>query len=423
MEQSKNTKKRKKNVSCLGALLIFCMLLLSGITLFANLGFRENHMVSFGKNVFYYNTSDDMEGLVSKYDLAIGKKTDQIDADKVVLYQSTAGDLKLGLVSLIMSSDSTAEGISDVPTYYLTKANSASAVAVSPDSIIAVCQTKDATLGAAIKFLTDKTGILVGLIAPSLILLLYVMAIMAMAREKAADDEEDDDDTDLAFVKSIQERKKVQQTAEFAKVSDTEKEPAKAEKPAVKQSKYSEEEMAAMEEKEAAERAERIAAIRSRMENRQKTEMPDNVPLFTTEFIAKTHTMSIPKAATADAMANSAKQNAIKKEKTAEFPRDAFEKTAAKAEKTAEASRASAPVKTLADAPSMMEKTEKSEHAAERAAALIDALPVAEKTEKKEETALTTEERAQRKAENAKKIVSASYEDLMKFLNDENSKL
>ena len=57
----------------------------------------------------------------------------------------------------------------------------------------------------------------------------------------------------------------------------------------------SDEEIAQMEEEEAARRAERIAAVRSHMEQRRQTETPDGVPLYTTEIITKTHTLSIPR--------------------------------------------------------------------------------------------------------------------------------
>lgn len=415
MEQSQKMKKRKKNVSCLGALLIFCMLVIACFTLFVNLGFRNSHMVSIGKNVFYYNDSNEIAKTIPENYLVIGKKDAAIDTDKVVLYQSTAGDLKLGIVSLVGSSASTAEGISAAPTYYLTNDLTTAVVAVTSDSILAVCTTKDGILGQMVNILLSKAGIFGGLIAPALILLFYVIILMMMMHENGADD--DDDDTDLAFVKAIQEKKKVQQTAEFTKVTTENAE--QPHQPAAKTPKYTSEELAAMEEKEAAERAERIAAIRNRMENRQKAERPDNVPLFTSEFMAKTHTMSIPKAVTAEAMANS---TAKQKEKTAEFPREYPEKPPVKTMATSqiEKPRAAAPVKTLADAPSAM--FEKPEKPARTEAPAPKAAPV-EKPAVKEADIPTGDERAKRKAENAQKIVSASYEDLMKFLNDEDSKL
>ena len=62
-----------------------------------------------------------------------------------------------------------------------------------------------------------------------------------------------------------------------------------------KNPRLSEEEAFRLEEEEAARRAERIAAVRTHMEQRRQTETPDGVPLYTTEIITKTHTLSIPK--------------------------------------------------------------------------------------------------------------------------------
>ena len=62
-----------------------------------------------------------------------------------------------------------------------------------------------------------------------------------------------------------------------------------------KNARLSEEEASRLEEEEAARRAERIAAVRTHMEQRRQTETPDGVPLYTTEIITKTHTLSIPK--------------------------------------------------------------------------------------------------------------------------------
>ena len=75
----------------------------------------------------------------------------------------------------------------------------------------------------------------------------------------------------------------------------------------------------ALEEEEAARRAERIAAVRTHMEQRRQTETPDGVPLYTTEIITKTHTLSIPK--TTDKPLTTTQQRPLKPTPTEDIPR------------------------------------------------------------------------------------------------------
>ncbi len=419
MENSSKTKKRKKGVSCIGALLILCMLVISICTLSVNLLFRGDKVPKIGSKMFYFNSSNEVAA-VPQNSFVILEKASDVPANSIVLYSSTAGNYKIGKVSLVLESASTVEGIQSEPLYYLTNDVVAESVAVMDDNIVGICKTRSSAIGAVMHFMLDKVGIFIGLIIPCIILLLYIMAIAAMAKEAAADDE-DDDDTDLAFVKSIQEKKKIQQTITLSTNAVKAAADAAAENSAASENnkgaksfkKFTPEEIAAMEEQEAAERAERIAAIRSRMENRQQTEMPDNVPLFTTEFIAKTHTMSIPKAATAAAMANSAAKQPQKKEQSAaEAFQNVGEQVFDTEKKSAEKKQPEKPSTDKKDAAAQPKKNNDTNIVEE-----IVAEAAAHKAENKE-----AEPDAPRKYD-PKKLASASFEELMALLDDEESKL
>lgn len=376
MEKSKKTKKRRKSASCLGVLLIFFMLIFAGCTVGVNCLFRNGNAPRVLNQYCYYNDSDSMGTVVPQGTLVFATQTDTVNANDVVLYRSTAGTNRIAKVSLVLASQNS-EFTSD-PVYYLTSENDMGAIAVTRSDILGSCKRMSAEMGLAVRFMCSRTGLLFLLILPCLIILLYILALMAASKEAADDD--DDDDTDLAFVKSIQEKKKLQQTGELPSIP-AEQKTAVSEKQSAPRKRYSDEELLAMEEKEAAERAERIAAIRNRMENRQKTEMPDNVPLFTTEFIAKTHTMQIPKSGT------DAAENAVK---------EAAEK----------------PVKKQAE--EVAEKVEKAEKAA------VEAV---EEAVKAEEAPKPAPKKKKKPANLKNQVASSSFDDLMAFLNAEETKL
>lgn len=405
MEKSKKTKKNRKGASCLGVLLIFIMLLFAGSTVGVNLLFRGDTTPKILNRYCFYNDTEDMVSVLPKGSLVFAVEATTINPNDIVLYRSTAGMDRLARVSLVLASQ-----YSDVvedPVFYLTSEREMNAVTVRKSDIIGTCKQVSLELGLMVKFMRSKTGLLFLLILPCLIILLYIMALMSASKEAADDD--DDDDTDLAFVKSIQEKKKLQQTAELPKIPSEEKAAAASPKQTAAKKRLTDEELAAMEEKEAAERAERIAAIRTRMENRQQTEMPDNVPLFTTEFIAKTHTMSIPKNVTAEAAAKAAQQN--KTAQSAKPEEKAKTVTSGQPEKTAPKT-AEKPLK-KAEQPEVKQEAPKAE--AEK--------PVETKA-KAAESAEQPETRKKKKAAELRNLVaSASYEDLMAFLNAEESKL
>lgn len=408
MEKSKKIKKRRKGASCLGVLLVFCMLILAGCTLGANLLFREDTALKLAGHMYYYNSADDLSSSVPQGSLVIVDAPDTAAAGDVVLYQSTAGTYKIAKVSLILSSNSTAEGIEAESVYYLTNDKSLAAIAVMRSDLVGICKQRSNELGMMVGFLVSKTGILVGLIAPCIILLLYIMALMAAAHETIVEDD-DDDDTDLAFVKSIQEHKKLQQTGEFPKVTESDvPSPSTVASHTPAKQKRSPEELAAAEEKEAAERAERIAAIRSRMEKRQSTEMPDNVPLFTTEFIARTHTMQIPKNATATAAENATAKRAVEQAaKRAEEAKKAADAAAAEEQRKAEEERASA----------MVQSPPASKHSEPALEAEI-VTPA-----QMEAAASKTATPRKRKQPPKKKVEATDFAGLMAFLDDEQKKL
>jgi hypothetical protein len=298
MATKKRTQERKKAVSCLGVLLIVCMLLIAGCTAAVNLMFRDGKVPKIGKHYYCYYTQDDMGSRIPAGSLVIAEEISEIRNKSVVLYRNTSDQYRVAEISLVLDSTST-ETEAPATLYYLTTVKDPTAVAVSRSDIIGNCTHLSAELGTLVGFLLGPGGIAVGLILPCLIIILYLIAALIAAKEAADQDiegYEDDGDTDLAFVKSIQ--RKQQEIAERdaeRHAREAEAAGADSEVLPVKRRRMSDEELERLEEEEAARRAERIAAVRSHMEQRRQSDTPDGVPLYTTEIITKTHTLSIPK--------------------------------------------------------------------------------------------------------------------------------
>ena len=301
MANSGKMKERRHGISCLGVLLVICMLLLAGVTIAVNLLFSNQKAPKFGKNYLcYYDAEtmgtvalDDSGTMLESGSLIVAVEQDEIGAGSLVLYSATTGQSRIGRVGLREEADASAL---NAVRYHLTVGSDPEPKIVAEKDILGACKSVSKELGLLVGFLLGTTGILVGVILPCLVLLLYLAAAVVAAKEAGQADEEaadDDDDTDLAFVKSIQ--KKQQQIAERdaerqAKHSDSA--PASDVR---RPHRLSDEEMAEMEEQEAARRAERIAAVRSHMEQRRQSDTPDGVPLYTTEVITRTHTLPLPR--------------------------------------------------------------------------------------------------------------------------------
>ena len=297
---AKNRQKSNKGISCLGALLILCMLLIAALTGAVNWLFRTGNVPKLFSHYYLYYAADDMGETVPAGSFVIAEETKQISTQEIVLYRDRQNDCRIAVASLIVDSSSTEEE-QTAKTYYLTTMTNATAVEVSEDAILGICRNKSSGIGWMIRELTSTYGLVVGLVLPCVILFLYL--ISAIVRGRDTEPDFDDEDTDLAFVKSIQqkqqkiaerdaerlakERKKTQ-TFDDAFYDDPNAAPSARER-------MSDEEIAKLEEEEAARRAERIAAVRTHMEQRRQTETPDGVPLYTTEIITKTHTLSLPK--------------------------------------------------------------------------------------------------------------------------------
>ena len=292
--------RQNKGISCLGALLILCMLLIAAFTGTVNWLFRAGNVPKLLNHYYCYYTADDMGDIVPPGSFVIADETKQINTQEIVLYRDKQNECRIAIASLIVDSNSTEEE-QTAKTYYLTTKTNATAVDVSEDAILGICRNKSSGIGWLIRELTSTYGLIVGLVLPCVILLLYLLSAIIRGRDTEPDF--DDEDTDLAFVKSIQqkqqkiaerdaerlakERKKTQ-TFDDAFYADPNAAPSARER-------MSDEEIAKLEEEEAARRAERIAAVRTHMEQRRQTETPDGVPLYTTEIITKTHTLSLPK--------------------------------------------------------------------------------------------------------------------------------
>ena len=302
MANTGKPKERRHGISCLGVLLVICMLLLAGLTLAVNLMFSGQKAPKIGKyRLCYYDADvmgavavDDAGTPLESGSLVASVQQDSVEAGNLVLYTPTAEQYRIGRVGLRDDSDAALTG---AVRYYVTVGNDPEPKIVAQKDIAGVCKFESKELGLLVGFLLGTTGILVGMILPCLVLLLYLAAAVAAAREANQEAEaaaDDDDDTDLAFVKSIQ--KKQQQIAERDAERQSKRASGSMSEPDEKRPhRLSDEEMAEMEEQEAARRAERIAAVRSHMEQRRQSDTPDGVPLYTTEVITRTHTLPLPR--------------------------------------------------------------------------------------------------------------------------------
>ena len=295
---AKNKRKSKKGISCLGALLIVCMLVIAGVTVSVNLMFRNGKTPNLLNKYYCYYTQDDMGDRVPAGSLVIAEERSQILQQDTVLYLNEQQEYRIAVASLIVDSSATDEE-KKKKTYYLTTVTNTTAVPAEEKQIIGVCTNRSSQLGLIIGLLTGTIGIAAGLVLPCLILLLYLIAVIASSRDHDLDFE--DEDTDLAFVKSIQQKQQkiaerdAERIAKEKKKTQTFDDGFYDDDMPRKNARLSEEEASRLEEEEAARRAERIAAVRTHMEQRRQTETPDGVPLYTTEIITKTHTLSIPK--------------------------------------------------------------------------------------------------------------------------------
>ena len=201
--------KRKRHISCLGVLLIFCMLLVVASTVAINLLFRNGAAPSFLGNRYVHYTEDDMPSRVPQGSLVFAEDTNNITQKDIVLYRNEENQYRIAVASLIVDTDS------NVPdqtgkTYYLTTESNTTAVQVEESSIVGICKRRSKELGALIGFLTSLPGKIIGLALPLLIILIYL--ISSISKKKDAEGLSEDEDNDLAFVKSIQQKQ--QQIAE-----------------------------------------------------------------------------------------------------------------------------------------------------------------------------------------------------------------
>lgn len=320
--------RRKKRISCLGALLILCMLLIVLCTAVVNLLFSGGKAPKLMNNRYCYYTEGDMGSRVPAGSLVIVDESASLNQNDIILYQDEKEAYRVAVASLIIDTSATNPDQSG-KTYYLTTEANTTAIEVEEDAVRGLCVRRSNELGAIIGFLISGIGRIIGLVLPLIILIVYLIAILVKSRKAENESlEMEDEDNDLAFVKSIQqkqqriaerdaermerERRKMQ-TFDDGMYEDTDRPAARP------QHRLSEEEIARMEEEEAARRAERIAAVRSHMEQRRQTETPDGVPLYTTEIITKTHTLSIPRIG--DKPLTTTQQRPLKPTPTEDIPR------------------------------------------------------------------------------------------------------
>lgn len=386
MATTKSKQAKTKSISALGALLIVCMLLIAGCTIAVNFMFRNGNAPKIGENRYCFYNESDMGDRVPAGSLVIAKPANQLVNHDVVLYRTTSAEYRIAEINLML-------GDGEPVSFYLMTVTNPTAIVVSKDDIVGVCTGRSPELGVTVGFLTGTVGIVIGLILPCVVLLLYLIAVLVAAKENADQQAalEDDTDTDLAFVKSIQ-KKQQEIAARDAKRHAREAAEAGEELPAKKQHRLSDEELASLEEEEAARRAERIAAVRSHMEQRRSSDSTDGVPLYTTEIITKTHTLSIPKVSDRT-MTTTQQRAAVKSSATAEIRAQRVRPVTAQIEVPVKPAEKEKPVETPKPAAPVEE---------------VKPAPVPAPIPEPEEDS---------------PITSASFDDLMAFLNSEEDKL
>lgn len=290
MSNYNRERERAGKVSSLGVLLIVCMLLLAAFTLTVNLIFRDASAVPtmFGHRYHCYQGTDlqylDVNQAVQTIPngtlLILDKEEKAAPVmNDIVLYRSTTGGYSIGQVSLILNASATTDTAEKELLYYLTVADSTTAVAVSEGGIAGICRQQSAEMGTIITSLSGTAGVIICMILPCVVLLLYVAMLFVAAKE---DDDDDDDDTDLAFVKALQEKKKALEQA------DHEGEPDSEETRSAK-------EREAAETEAAIRRAEKFAAIRKNIEgHRTSSRNTSEVPLYTTGHTTVPTTKQMP---------------------------------------------------------------------------------------------------------------------------------
>lgn len=442
-------------MSCLGVLLIVCMLIVMGTTLTVRRLFANGNVPKiFGTRYCYY-TESDMGSYVPRGSLVI-VEDEPAEKRSIVLYLSDQGDYRIAVASMIQETPAT-ETAPAVKKYSLTTVTNAVVVETTEDRIYGVCTHRSAELGTLVGFLTSTAGMIVGLLLPCVLLLIYLISVLIAAKEAEADTQ-DDEDTDLAFVKSIQQKqqkiaerdaaRRAKQREKQMLTDSLEEEPVKAKQQRNDEAHgmerarrmLSDEEIARLDEEEAARRAERIAAVRSHMEQRRQTETPDGVPLYTTEIITKTHTLSIPKVGDKpltttqrQELTPTPRENIPRLTATGHIQIPTPEQLAA--EKQAEDERLSRKPETGA-APEQSpapQETPAAQAATAQAKLVIPQDLYAAPAEKEKAAAEPAQEPAQAPAKPAPKkkrkkkpqqnVPSASFADLMAFLDDEKKKL
>lgn len=453
--------KHKKHISCLGALLIFIMLLVIAFTAAVNLLFRNGAAPSiFGHRLCYY-AQDDMPSRVPNGSLVFAEDTNQISQRDIVLFRNADNQYRIAVASLIVDTDSSVPDQTG-KTYYLTTEVDTTAVPYEESALVGICKNRSSEMGMLIGFLTSLAGKIVGLALPLAIILICI--VFSAAGQKENDMLSDEEDNDLAFVKSIQQKQQKIAERDAERIAKERKktqtfDDAMYEDPSAPalrpQHRLSDEEVAQMEEEEAARRAERIAAVRSHMEQRRSTETPDGVPLYTTEIITKTHTLSIPK--NTDKPLTTTQQHPLQPTPTEDIPRltatghiqiPTAEQLAEEQEnrlrqaqalaKAAQDEAFSMPYRPYRD----RSKTEESEPAAKRfaepepapapapapapqpaAEPVRPAAPAETAKPAVTETPAEPEKKVVKKVVKKKQIASSSFDDLMAFLDNEQKKL
>ncbi len=106
---AKNRQKSNKGISCLGALLILCMLLIAAFTGTVNWLFRAGNVTKLLDHYYCYYTADDMGDIVPPGSFVITEETKKINTQEIVLYRDRQNECRIAIASLIVDSSSTEE--------------------------------------------------------------------------------------------------------------------------------------------------------------------------------------------------------------------------------------------------------------------------------------------------------------------------
>ena len=199
---------KNKLVSGLGVLLIVvCVLLIAG-ALTVNLLFRNSNAAPELFNYhLYLQTASDMAPTVSKNSAVFVEEAKNYVQGDIVLYDTAVGGRKIAKISLITPPTSDEEGTIVPAVYYITDESGTQNGEIDVSKLCGICRYENVTVGKMLLFMTSRLGIVFLLVLPCVLLLIYVISRFIAAGAKEEDDEDEEIEEPVG-IKKMGQRKK-----------------------------------------------------------------------------------------------------------------------------------------------------------------------------------------------------------------------